>query len=178
MPSTGGRPRKDAKKGKASKADLLESAKRRQEQLKSLEGTREGRVCFHAAAPLFNILTAVTKRSVVLLSCRINLALGPVMGAMLSCQHQLEVKRICSSQVWLACARLCLQPLVEQVVPSIMDVLHNHPSLLVQPCALGQAPIMLANTRQHQAPGPNDPVRCAAGCGGGRLECSSGKSTW
>ena len=45
MPSTGGRPRKDAKKGKASKAELLESAKRRQEQLKSLEGTREGRVC-------------------------------------------------------------------------------------------------------------------------------------
>ncbi|CAL5220486.1 g2513 [Coccomyxa viridis] len=40
----GGRPHKDAKKGKASKAELLESAKRRQEQLKSLEGTREGRL--------------------------------------------------------------------------------------------------------------------------------------
>lgn len=40
----GGRAHKDARKGKASKAGLLETAKRRQEQLKSLEGTREGRV--------------------------------------------------------------------------------------------------------------------------------------
>lgn len=41
----GGRARKEAKKGKTSKAELLEAAKRRQEQLKTLEGTREGRVC-------------------------------------------------------------------------------------------------------------------------------------
>ncbi len=48
----GGRPHKDAKKGKASKAELLESAKRRQEQLKSLEGTREGRVITFTGAYL------------------------------------------------------------------------------------------------------------------------------
>ena len=47
----GGRPHKDAKKGKASKGELLEAAKRRQEQLKSLEGTREGRVSTISTCP-------------------------------------------------------------------------------------------------------------------------------
>ena len=54
---------------------------------------------------------------------------GPVIGVMLSCQHQPEFERICSSQIWLVCAQLCMQPLVEQVVPSIMDVLRKHQSL-------------------------------------------------
>ena len=47
-PAAGHRPgrNKDARRGKPekSKAELLETAKQRQEQLKSLEGTREGRV--------------------------------------------------------------------------------------------------------------------------------------
>ena len=42
----GGRLRKDAKKGKPGKAELLDAAKQRQERLKALEGTREGRVRF------------------------------------------------------------------------------------------------------------------------------------
>ena len=45
--AAGHRPgRKDARKGKPekSKAELLEATKQRQEQLKALEGTREGRV--------------------------------------------------------------------------------------------------------------------------------------
>ncbi|CAK0783589.1 hypothetical protein CVIRNUC_006788 [Coccomyxa viridis] len=40
----GGRLRKDAKKGKPGKAELLDAAKQRQERLKALEGTREGRL--------------------------------------------------------------------------------------------------------------------------------------
>ena len=52
---TGKRPQKDAKKGKASKGELLEAAKRRQEQLKSLEGTREGRVISPDIAQGFSV---------------------------------------------------------------------------------------------------------------------------
>lgn len=44
--AAGGRLRKDAKKGKPGKAELLDAAKQRQERLKALEGTREGRVRF------------------------------------------------------------------------------------------------------------------------------------